>query len=398
MKILNNMKKTLAAISGYVAREFKTIATSYSILLVMVGGVFIYGLLYNYMYQPNLVRDVPIVVVDKSDTPLSREYTRLLDASPQVEVCAQVVDMPAAETMMKNNRVFGIIYIPEDFESRVGRGGQSIFLMYGNTSAFLNFASIEEAAAGAMAEIDERERPSELVFLPLTTLYAMSQAQPIEIVGTPLYNYTEGYGSYLIPAVIVVIVFQTLLMVIGMISGKERYTRSILFYSQRGLGFGKMASVVLSKTFTYCFLYGIFAYFLVGLLPELFSIPDIGSRLDIITLFIPYLLATCFFGLTGSFFFADSESPILMITFFSVGLIFLSGMSYPLELMPWYWRAAHYVIPAPPAVLGFIKLNSMGASMADIKQEYVTLWIQCLVYFFTACMVLRYNIKKAMSR
>lgn len=39
--------------------------------------------------------------------------------------------------------------------------------------------------------------------------YAMSQTQSIDIVGTPLYNPTEGYGSYLIPAVLIVILFQT---------------------------------------------------------------------------------------------------------------------------------------------------------------------------------------------
>ena len=226
----------------------------------------------------------------------------------------------------------------------------------------------------------------------------MSQTRSIDIVGTPLYNPTEGYGSYLIPAVLIVILFQTLMMVIGMISGKERYTGSILYYSRHGLGFGRMAGVVLSKTFTYCILYAVFAYFLIGLLPEIYSIPDIGNRRDIVMLLIPFLLATCFFGLTGSLFFADSESPILMITFFSVGLIFLSGMSYPLELMPWYWRAAHYVFPAAPGTLAFVKVNSMGASMADIRAEYVTLWVQCAVYFALACMAYRYNVIRALRR
>lgn len=70
-------------------------------------------------------------------------------------------------------------------------------------------------------------------------------------------------------------------------------------------------------------------------------------------------------------------------------------MSYPLELMPWYWQAAHFVIPASPGVLAFIKLNSMGAGMADIEREYVTLWIQCIVYFISACLAFRYNIRKA---
>lgn len=396
MKILNNIKENLSIISDYIAKEFKKIATSYSIILVLIGGVFIYGLLYNYMYGPNLLRDIPLVVVDMSKSPLSREYTRLLDASDQVSVYSNAPDIVSAKEMMKKNEVSGIIYLPYDFDSRVGRGEQSVFVSYVDTWAFLIFANVSEGVSGAMAELDGRVNSDMVLFLPLTTLYAMSQSQPINVVGTPLYNYTEGYGSYLIPAVLIVIIFQTLMMVIGMISGGERHDGSILYYGQHGLGFGQMMKVILSKTFVYCSLYAVFAYFLIGLLPQIFSIPDIGNKWDIVMMLIPFLLASCFFGLTGSFFFTDSEAPILMIAFFSVGLIFLSGMSYPLELMPWYWQAAHYVFPATPAVLSFIKLNSMGASIHDIETEYTTLWIQCAFYFVTACLVYRYNIRKAM--
>lgn len=398
MKTSNNRESHLAAVSACVAREFRIIATSYSILLVMIGGIFVYGLLYNYMYAPNLIRDAPVVVVDASNTPLSREYARLLDASPQVAVYSHAPDMPAAKQMMKTRRTVGIVFLPSDFERRVGRGEQAVFLAFGNTSAFLDFAALEEAAAGSMTELDGRARPGMAVFLPLTALYAMSQVQTVEIVGTALYNPTEGYGSYLIPAVLIVIIFQTLMMVIGMISGRERYDNSILFHARNGLTFSRMIDVIAGKTFAYCTLYAVFALFLIGLLPRLFSIPDIGDGRNIVLLLVPYLLATCFFGLTGSLFFADSESPILMITFFSVGLIFLSGMSYPLELMPWYWQALHFVIPAPPAVLAYIKLNSMDASMNGIRTEYLTLWVQCAVYFFTACLAYRHNIRKALSR
>ena len=135
------------------------------------------------------------------------------------------------------------------------------------------------------------------------------------------------------------------------------------------------------KTFVYCGLYAIFSMFLLGLLPHFFSIPNIGNGLYITAMMVPYLMATSFFGLAASRFFTDSEAPLLMIAFFSVGLIFLSGVSYPLELMPWYWRMIHYIIPAAPATLAFVKLNSMGADMADIQPEYITLWIQAVVYF-----------------
>lgn len=347
------------------------------------------------MYQPNLIRSAPVVVVDMSHSPLSREYTRLLEASPQVTIHSFSTDINSAEELMKKQETIGIIYIPQDFETRMGRGQQSVFLAMGNTSAFLNFASIQEATVGAMLELDAHHRSDMIVFLPLTTLYAMSQSQTVNIVGSHLFNYTEGYGSYLIPAVLIVIIFQTLMMVIGMITGNERHEKSILYYEKNGLTFGNMALVILSKTFVYSMLYTVFAYFLIGLLPKIFSIPDIGNTGEIIMLLIPFFLASCFFGFTCSIFYTDSESPILMVAFFSVGLVFLSGISYPLELMPWYWQAVHYIIPAPSGVLAYIKVNSMGASLADIKTEYITLWIQCFVYFITACLAYRYNIKKA---
>lgn len=397
MKTSNKISKYLAIISEYVIKEFKTIATSYSILLVLIGGIFIYGLLYNYMYQPNLIRNAPIVVVDLCKSPLSREYSRLLQASPQVEIYSFAPDIESAKEMMKKQVTGGIVYIPEDFDRRVGRGEQSVFLAMGNTSAFLNFAAIQEATAGAMVELDGRHRADMVVFLPLLTLYAMSQAQTINIVGTPLFNYTEGYGSYLIPAVLIIIIFQTLMMIIGMITGGERYEKTILYYTKNGLGFGNISAIIISKTFTYTVLYAIFAYFLIGLLPKIFSIPAIGNQWDVVMILIPFFLASCFFGFTCSLVYADSESPILMIAFFSVGLVFLSGISYPLELMPWYWKAVHYIIPAPPGVLAYVQVNSMGASLSEVKTQYITLWIQCFVYFISACLVFRYNIKKAMS-
>lgn len=58
-----------------------------------------YGLLYNYMYAPDLVRNVPVVVVDNSKTALSREYIRLLNASPQVDVIATGEDNVQAKEL-----------------------------------------------------------------------------------------------------------------------------------------------------------------------------------------------------------------------------------------------------------------------------------------------------------
>ena len=392
MRTSDNMKGTLADIASLVKDEFKTISTSYAILLVLVGGIFLYGLLYNYMYAPDLVRNAPVVVVDDSKTDLSREYIRLLNATPQVSVIADGLDYAEAQEWMKEGDAVGILYLPSDFETRVARGNESLFIMYQTTSAFLYYMAMQEASSGAMLALNDRYRPEMLVFLPQQDASKIVSAQPISVVGTALYNFTEGYGTYLIPAVLIVIMFQTLLMVIGMISGEERDSGTIVRFASEGLSFGRIARVIISKTFVYCVLYTIFALFLLGLIPLLFGLPDIGNYLNLL---IPFLLATSFFGLAASYFFTDSEAPLLMIAFFSVGLIFLSGVSYPLELMPWYWQMAHYIIPAAPATLAYVQLNSMGASIEQVGVEYVTLWVQSVVYFLLACWVYRRNILKA---
>lgn len=236
-----------------------------------------------------------------------------------------------------------------------------------------------------------------LVFLPQQDVQQLTMTKSADVVGTALYNYTEGYGTYLIPAVLVIIIFQTLLMVIGMVSGDERNTGSIRNFAVNGLSFGKMANIIIGKTFVYTMLYAVFSLFLLWLMPVVYQLPNIGNSFDIIAMLVPYLMATSFFGLAASVFFTDSEAPLLMIAFFSVGLIFLSGVSYPLELMPWYWRMAHFIFPAAPGALAFVKLNSMGATMAEIHVEYITLWVQCIVYFVLACLAYRYNIRKAMN-
>ena len=392
MKILNNIKAGLADISSIIRTEFKTIAGSFAIVLVLMGGIFMYGLLYNYMYAPDLVRNVPAVVVDNSKTALSREYIRLLNATPQVDVIATGEDNVQAKELMKMDEAAGILYLPYDFSDRVSRGDESVFIMYETTSAFLYYLAMQEASASSMLALNDRFRPEMLVFLPSEDAAQLASVQPINVVGTALYNYTEGYGTYLIPAVLIVIMFQTLLMVIGMVSGDERQFRSLRNYSP---SLGQAMRLVTGKTFVYMLLYAVFSLFLLGLIPLIFDLPDIGNVWNIIMLLIPFLMATSFFGLTASLFFTDSDAPLLIIAFFSVGLIFLSGVSYPLELMPWYWKLSHYLIPAAPATLAYVKLNSMGASMAGIHTEYITLWIQCAVYFLSACLVYRYNIRKS---
>ena len=361
-------------------REFRSIVGNRSALMLLAGGIFLYGLMYNYMYSPNVLRDVPVAVVDASATPLSRRYARLLDATPQAKVAGDNPDLPTASALMNRGEVAGIVFLPEDFDAKVGRGDQAVFVNCATTSAFLYYAALQGAMSGAMLALDEEVRPHQVVFLPSDAVQPVVQTPGIGVVGTALYNATDGYASYLIPAVLMVILFQTMLMLISMRCGEEYAWRR-----EERLSWSRAASTVLGKAAVYAGFYALFSVFLVGLLPLVFGLPHLASPLRLAAFLSLYLFATAFFGLACSVFFKDSDAPLLLIAFFSVGLLFLSGVSWPLELMPPFWRLVHLLIPAPVGILAFVKLNSMDATLADASREMGLLAVQCVMYFALAC-------------
>ena len=125
--------------------------------------------------------------------------------------------------------------------------------------------------------------PSKWFFLPQDDIQSVVQTRSVDVVGTALYNYTDGYGTYLIPAVLMVVIFQTLIFVISMLSGKERETGDILMFAGpegRDLSFLRMASVVIGKSFTYLVFYALFSVFLLGLLPLVFPIASFSISVE----------------------------------------------------------------------------------------------------------------------
>ena len=377
-------------------RELYAISHSLPVLLVLVGGVFLYGLLYNYMYAPNVVHEVPIAVVDHSQSALSRQYIRWMDATPGVQVAHRTQQIPEAKRLMQQAEVYGILYLPRDLTQRLYDGRPAVYPMYASTDAFLYYETSEKANLEVMEAIDGAYRMSLIATQPLPSLVAAATQSPVTVVGTALYNPTEGYGTYLIPSVLMIIIFQTLMLLVAMMAGDEHRLRLLRPYSRlRCTSLHAALSLVCGKSLTYIVLYALFTLFLLGTLPPLFALPHRASVWSLAVLLVPYLCSTSFLGLALSRWYTDAEAPVLLITFFSIGLIFLSGVSYPFELMPWYWQCAHYLIPAAPAVLAFIELNSMGATLQDVAPSIVALVLQSLVYFVCAVMVYRYKLTYA---
>ena len=376
-----------------IYEEFRAIGSNIPILIVLILGNIGYGFLYNLLYDTNVYREAPIAVVDMSQSDISRHLTDYIDATQQVKIVAETQNYQEAEKMLIEKDVIGFLYIPSELKTNITQGRQSECVIYGSTLSFLDYLNISEAVNFACLQINSELLPDMIKSLNMIDILFLVNGKAVNIVTEALYNSSEGYGTYLIPPVMVIIIFQTLMICVAIMSGHENESRRLnsqFIVGQRHAAF----KIVTGKAFCYVTIYLIFAVFFLGFLPPLFKLPHLGNFFEILVLMVPYLFASVFFCLMLSPLFTDSDMPLFLIVFMSVPLVFLTGISYPLELMLLYWKVFHYVIPTAPATLAFVKLDCMGGDLSNARPEMINLWIQCLVYYVAAMLTYKFKMQR----
>ena len=129
--------------------------------------------------------------------------------------------------------------------------------------------------------------------------------------------------------------------------------------------------------------------FIVGLVPELVSLPALANRWELALFMALFILTTAAFIGAVTPLFKDPEEVMLYVPFFSIGLIFLSGSSYPINGIPHIWQIVHYAFPTSPGIIGYLKLNSMGGSLHHIIPQTATLLAQLLIYGTVAAIYIK---------
>ncbi len=212
---------------------------------------------------------------------------------------------------------------------------------------------------------------------------------PIAYEHVTLFNPQNGFASFLIPAVLIMILHQTLILGVSLRAGTERERNrfhdlvSIHKYNTGTL------QIVFGKALAYFMIYLFNSAYVLFIVPAIFGLPQIGHAIDILCFLFPFLTATVFFAMTFSVFVRNRETSIIIFVFTSVPLLFISGISWPSTAIPSFWKAFSYLFPSTFGVNGFVRLNTMGARLHQVSFEYIGLWIQAVFYLFTTLIVYR---------
>ncbi|KLV03621.1 ABC transporter [Photobacterium aquae] len=358
--------------------ELRAIFTNQSLLFTVFGGVLIYSFLYPQPYIKQLPREQQIVVVNLDNTQLSRQLVRMVDATPQVKVAAHAGALAEAKTMINAGEVQGLLLIPDHFNRDLLMGKSPTLAYAGDAAYFLVYGTIVEGLANAGGTMGAQAKVARMVMGGENLELAADHYTAIKLNAQPVFNPTMGYINYVVPAVFVLILHQTLLIAVALLGGGQGE-----YYRAGHTGYWVQYPawrVLLVRGICFTLIYIPLLMYYFGFSFEYYGISRLASIYHLVLIAVPFLLAVIFLGMIVGQLIPRRELATVVVLLSSLPLVFSAGFIWPVEMIPDGIVALAQLAPSTPAINAFLRLNQMGAEFNQVIGWWGQLWVQTVVY------------------
>ena len=360
-------------VGGAFVGEWRRVLAIRGAFMLLVVGPLVYGLYYPQPYLNQILRKIPIAVVDNDLSELSRSIVQTLDASGAVRVAVQAATVAEGRKALDRGDAFAVVEIPPGTERDVLKGTTVRVPIFADATYLFIFRSMASGIAVAIdtlsSELAARGARTDGSLVKAT----LASASPAEILLQPIFNPVGGYASYIVPAAFVLILQQMLLIGASMLT--------VVALPQ--IAGGAFASV-LGRGIAHLTIYlpALALYFIV--LPRFYGFSTLGHPVQLFALASLFTLATSFMGQAAGAWFRQPETPTLIFLGTSLPQLFVTGFSWPREAIPTPVPAAGYIFPSDFAIDGIVRIGQLGASLGEVVHDWRGLWCLTIVYFALA--------------
>lgn len=374
---------TIRAISNSFGQEIVEIFRDKGVLIFLFLLPLAYPLVYSLIYNPELVRDVSIVVVDDDRSVKSRELVRKFDATQEAKVKGYASDMEEAKRAMYSHECYGILYIPEEFERKIARMEQSPAIVYSDVSLMLRYKALLIASTNVSEQMGIEIRNEQSHLRGEENSFGERDLLPSSSI--VMGNIEGGFDSFVMPGVLVLILHQCIILAVGMRGGAINESR------RRGrlgsLSVRRRIEGIIGRSLSYLMMVVVSSIYLLYFVPLMFSFPMSGNLIGELLYLLPMSISCIFIGISMQGVVRERESVFLIWVMTSMLFIFLSGLTWPRYAMPELWQIAGSLVPATWGIDGFVLMNSNGSTLSQVSDMYVNLWLLSALYFVIAILV-----------
>lgn len=360
-----------------IKAELKALLTNPVVMLTVFGGVVFYSFLYPLPYsnQTPLEQKITVVNLDLSQT--SYQLERMVDATPQVNIVRRDSSIIGAKEAFLNGDVSGILVIPEHFYKDLLMGKSPTLAYAGDASYFLVYGTIVEGLAHAGGTLAAKSTVSKLVIEGTPIEQAVNQYAPSQLNMKPTFNPRMGYLDYVVPAVFVLILQQTLAMAAGLLGGTHKHGKG--YWSRT-----PALQLITVRTCILVIIYYLLSMYYFGASFTMYSVNQLAPISQLLTMLLPFLIATSAIGIWLGQILPRRELVTLVVLISSMPLIFSAGFIWPTQSIPNIVLWLANLFPSTAAIQGFLALNQMGADWQQVAPHYTQLWLQAIAWFSLA--------------
>ena len=348
----------------------KAIFQDKGVLLMLILAPVIYGFFYPWPYSNQIIADIPVGIVDYDQSNLSHNIIRYSQSSPRLQVTTFKNEQVAKQALW-DYKIAGYLIIPPELEKNVFAARPASVSVLGNGGYFILNKYVQTGFTQAVATVSAGVEVKKQVAHGARIAQAKSNTQAVPLRIDPLFNPTEGYGVYIVPAVAILILQQTLLMGVAMLIGswaeEWRCHTSISGWLGRIMAFSFISVLV--------------GIFYIGWIFNINGYPrgnNITGALLCLSIFaITVSTLGCLFGL----WFRQRERSLQILIFSSLPFFFISGYPWPASQLPEILQYLRWLIPTSSAMNASVQLNQMGASIAQVSHYLYVLAALFVLYF-----------------
>lgn len=364
--------------------EFRRIFALKPVFSILIGAVLIYAVLYPQPYLTEALRNVPIAVVDNDNTASSRDLTRLIDATPDVNVTMTLPDFVTAEREVYARKIFGVLVIPQHFERDLLHGRPSPLALYSDASYFLMYQRLSGGVMAVARTFGAQVEATRLVGLGIDPVIASAATDPMPLTAVPLFNPQGGYATYVLPAAFVLILQQTLLIGVGLL-GTLPGARLTSRESEAATAGPVMT--ILGKLLAYLTVEAVVVSLYLIALPYFYGVPRLGSLTAQLFFAIPFVLSVSALGMVIAAWLRNPLMVQLVLGAIGLPFFFLAGFAWPVEAIPPVVHAVSLLVPSTSAIPGLVRIGQLGASLYEVRGALWTLWGLTLFYGALAVLI-----------
>jgi ABC-2 type transport system permease protein len=354
---------------GFVA-EWRRVLAMRGTFTLLVMAPLIYGVYYPQPYLGQILRKIPIAVVDNDLSELSQSIMQTLEASGAVSVAVRTNTLAEAHAAVNRGDAFAVVGIPPGTERDVLKGLSVHLPIYADATYLFGFRTTANGIAVAINALFSEFAKAGARTDGSVVKSTLAVSSPADILLQPIFNPVGGYASYIVPAVFMLILQQTLLIGAAALSG-------LAIAQARGSAFAN----VLGRGIAHLTLYLTPLALYLVVLPRLYGFSTLGDPLQLFAFASVFILATSFMAQAAGAWFKYPETPTLIFLGTSLPQFFLTGFAWPREAIPEAVQAVGYFFPANFGIDGIVRIGQLGAGLEELAHDWRWLWSLAVVYF-----------------